>query len=315
MLHPPAKSNCKSLSPGRGVAHNQPVICWNPNQRYTAAIPGHIHGLLNGLVRPCGLNDDIHPSPVGRLHHCRNRIGIGTIDNAASKSFRKVKTPLQPVGDEYLHRARKQHRLENQESNRAGAQNRHTVTTLHMGEIRCVQRNSQRLQQHSAGIVDAVRKRETLVCGHVHTLTVTAIMREKSAELQMQAEVRISPLALFTPAARLCRIHRNAHSRGKRAPRPIHGFGTYPEHFCGKLMSKHDWMGHGRVPDSPILICVKIAAADPGGGNAYQCFSPARLGRFRHVVDAQVTRAVKPDGDHVLSRFFLVSGSTLSLHT
>jgi hypothetical protein len=278
------------------MGHRQPILTRNPDERDASPVHGHFCCLLDSLFRPGGFNGNIYTPAIRPLHDRFDRIRGGSTNDGSAEAFRELKAPWKPVRDKDLACAGKPHCLQNEESNGARSENGNPISKAQVRQIRGVQGHPQRLQKSTAGIVYAIRNGKTLAGRDNHLFPVAAILGVQAAELQMEAKVRISLFALFTPPACRCRVNSHPRTRPKRLSFAIQRIRPYFQYLPGKLVPEDQRFFHHRVPDSPVLIRVKVTTADAGSGNTHQRLPPAGFWQIRQGVDTKITRPVKANG-------------------
>src|SRR5438477_10061359 len=136
------------------------------------------------------------------------------------------------------------------------------------------------------------------MCGHVHPLAQAPGVGIAAAKVQTSAEIWMPMLTEFTTPAWLRRINGHASSRSDSLEVPVESVRPDLLHHSRKFMPEDERTFNFGVPNSPIAIIVKIAAADASHRHAKQHFASARCTRVRNRFDTEIRRPVKTRGQH-----------------
>ncbi len=221
--------------------------------------------LLRGN-RPRRLEDHVGADASGEALHLVHRLHLAGVEGVGRAQFPgQTQALLDHVGDDSRRRAVCLGRRESHQTDRAGAENSHAGSRLHVGPPGGVQADDEWLDQRAVDPVEIVRQGEDVVGGDGRVLLEEAISMRPALVDPVGAKVVLAPLVPGALAARDARLQADAV-----ANLVSFDIRTHLHNFARRLVAQNVGALHDFVAYVSLVVEVKVGAADAHGLDPYQ---------------------------------------------
>src|SRR3989337_746405 len=135
------------------------VISRNSDDDHLPSVSDELGRQLDGLVGPGGFENDIDASAERGYHDSLTSIESGGVDRYSAEPLNHTQAPWQLLDHKERIQSRGAGNLEDQQSDRSGADNRGRIARCGFRQIDSMQRNSKRLEHRAGLAIKSFRKR------------------------------------------------------------------------------------------------------------------------------------------------------------